>query len=50
MDLFKIKMGAVSEQSKLCAVVFDETSLKESVNYNVNKDELEGMEDFGHLG
>lgn len=49
-DVFKIKVQAMSEQSKLCAIVLDEISLKKCVNYDVRKDELEGMDDFGHLG
>ena len=40
----------MSDHSKLCAIVFDEISLKESVNYDVKNDELEGLENFGHLG
>jgi hypothetical protein len=34
----------------MCAIVLDEMSLKESVTYNVEKDHIEGYEDFGSLG
>ena len=50
MNLFKIKVAKMSDHSKLCAIVFDEISLKESVHYDVKNDELEGLEHFGHLG
>ena len=40
----------MSIHSRLCAIVIDEMSIKESVTYNVEKDEIEGFENFGLLG
>ena len=34
--------------SPLCVLAFDEMSLKEEVTYNVELDQVEGFEDFGH--
>lgn len=36
--------------ASLCSLVLDEMSIKERVVYNVEKDEVEGVEDFGSLG
>ena len=35
---------------KLCAIVMDEMSIKESIAYNAGRDEVEGFEDYGMLG
>lgn len=35
---------------KLCVLSFDEMSIKESLLYNAERDEIEGLEDFGHIG
>ena len=34
----------------MCAVVFDEITIKECVSYNKERDEIEGLEDFGLNG
>ena len=39
MNLFKIKVAKMPYHSKLCAIVFDEISLKESLNSDVKNDE-----------
>ena len=50
LETFKLRVKSMSEQSKLCAIVFDEMSLKENVNYDIHADQIEGLEDLGHLG
>ena len=37
-------------KSKVCAIILDEMSIKESVSYNSSRDEVEGFEDFGNIG
>ena len=46
----KIKSASMSERSKLCAVVFDEMTIKEYLEYNAGLDKVEGLEDLGDLG
>lgn len=38
------------QNSELCSVVFDEMVIKEAVEYNRERDEVEGLEDFGLSG
>ena len=45
-----MKQKVSSMKCKLCAVVMDEMSIKESLYYNVEKDSVEGFEDFGSQG
>ena len=47
---FGKKVSAMTEKWKLCAVVMDEMAIKETVMYNTEKDEIEGVEDLGHIG
>lgn len=50
LNTFKVKVNSMSPESKLCCIVFDEMSLKEGVSYNSERDEVEGLEDFGYIG
>lgn len=50
LEALKHKVSTMSAESKLCAVVMDEMSIKEALVYNVEKDEIEGFENFGTLG
>ena len=50
LDALQKKVASMPENSNLCAVVFDEMSIKEHVSYNVERDEVEGLEDFGQHG
>ena len=36
----------MSEKDKLCAVIFDEMAIKENLNYNTERDFVEGLEDL----
>ena len=49
LSAFKCKVQHMSEAEKLCVLVFDEVSLKTCINYNVEKDYIEGLEDFGEI-
>ena len=40
----------MSTHSKLCAILFDEMSIKERVSYDVSNDNVCGLEDFGTGG
>ena len=44
------KIQSMASGGNLCTLVFDEISLREGVNYDVKKDEVEGLEDFGMFG
>jgi hypothetical protein len=46
----KIKVAAMSDLDRYCAVVFDETAIKTDICYNSKTDAVEGLEDFGVLG
>ena len=37
-------------QEKVCAILFDEMAIKSSTKYNPTNDQVEGVEDYGHLG
>jgi glycosyltransferase involved in cell wall biosynthesis len=50
LQALKAKVAAMPKGSELCALVFDEVSIKESVTYNVERDLVEGLEDFGNFG
>ena len=50
LEAFKLKVQTMSEKDKLCAILFDEMSIKENVSYNFEKDEVEGLEDYGVTG
>ena len=49
LSAFKCKVDSFTAAEKLCVLIFDEVSLKKSVTYNVEKDYVEGLEDFGDL-
>lgn len=40
-------VAAMPLNSNICALIFDEIQLKEEVVYNKERDEVEGLEDFG---
>ena len=44
------KVKSLPASAKLCVLLLDEMSLKESMNYNPEKDYIEGLEDFGSHG
>lgn len=46
----KEKVGSMSEKQKLCALVFDEMSIKEHLSYNAQTDRIEGFENLGTFG
>ena len=46
----KIKVEAMPTSSLLCALTFDEMAIKERVIYGVERDEVEGLKDFGVYG
>ena len=43
----KEKLAVMPEGSHICALLFDEMAIKEQVQYNIERDEVEGFEDFG---
>ena len=45
-----IKTQSMKSDAKLCAIMMDEMSIKESIAYNAGRDEVEGFEDYGLLG
>ena len=49
IEAFRLKVNSMEEKNKLCVLLFDEMSLKQSLNYNVERDYIEGLEDFGDL-
>lgn len=50
LEAIKVKLRSLPADSNLCALVFDEMALKETVAYNPERDEVEGFEDFGSCG
>ena len=50
INLFKVKVKAMTFLERQCVLFFDEVSLKSGLKYNAQDDEVEGFEDFGHLG
>ena len=49
VQAFKLKVDQMTEVEKECCLVFDEIALKKQLNYNVEKDFIEGLEDFGEI-
>ena len=45
----KSKVESMRKEDKACAVIFDEMSLKEALNYDHSNDCIVGMENFGDL-
>ena len=43
------KVLSMSHKCKLCVTAMDETWIKESLTYGVERDEVEGYEEFGSL-
>lgn len=50
LEALKQKVATLPKDSTLCAIVMDEMTIKESLEYSVEKDEVEGFENFGPLG
>jgi len=50
LEALKSKVEGMPAGSELCALVFDEMTIKETVVYNAERDEIEGLEDYGMLG
>ena len=48
LNILQKKMDTLEDQQKLCIVTLDEMSLKSSLKYQSNSDELVGLEDYGH--
>jgi len=46
LDIFKIKVNVMADQSKLCYVVFDELAIKDNVTNNPGHDEVEDCGDI----
>ena len=47
LEAFKVKVAQVEPNDRLRVLVFDEISLKCALHYNVERDNVEGPEDFG---
>ena len=47
LQAFETKVMNMSEAEKQCVLIFDEMSLKQNLTYNVEKDYIEGLQDFG---
>jgi hypothetical protein len=50
LEALKHKVQAMSPNAALCTVVFDEMSIKETLSYNPQTDDVDGLEDFGTCG
>jgi len=50
LKALQTKISSMPANSELCCVTFDEMALKEAVEYNEEKDYVEGVEDFGSNG
>ena len=50
LSVFKQKVDKMAEKDRVCALVFDEMSLKEAVTYDRTRDVVEGYEDLGSCG
>ena len=49
-EILQRKAKTMSERDKVCVLTLDEMSLKSGLYYDLQKDIIEGMEDFGSLG
>nr|KAG5706296.1 hypothetical protein BaRGS_026078 [Batillaria attramentaria] len=47
IEALRKKVACMPATAKVCSVVLDEMTIKESVTYNKEMDYVEGMEDFG---
>ena len=50
LSALRIKAEGMESDTKLCSLVMDEMAIKERIQYNAGRDEVEGFEDFGLLG
>lgn len=50
LSALKLKVESMSERAKYCTLVFDEVSIKEWLQYDISRDRIAGMEDFGGTG
>jgi len=51
LDIVKIKVNLMADQSKLCCAIFDELAIKETnMSYNLEHDEVKGLNDFRDVG
>ena len=50
LKALETKVSSMPANSELCCVIVDEMALKEAVEYNQEKDYVEGLEDFGVNG
>ena len=50
ISALQINTQGMKSDAKLCAIVMDEMSIKESIAYNAGRDEVEGFEDYGTSG
>lgn len=48
LEALQKKVTAMPAGGEICAVVFDEMTIKEGLSYNVEEDNVEGLEDFGN--
>ena len=47
LNIIKRKVDSMSEMDKLCTLCMDEISLKTNLYYDISKDKIVGLEDFG---
>ena len=47
LNIIKRKFDNMSESEKLCTLCMDEISLKTNLHYDISKDIIVGLEDFG---
>ena len=50
LGCLKIKSSSMSDESKLCVILFDEMSLKEYLTYIASLDKIDGLEDLAYIG
>lgn len=48
LNIIKKKVDNMNEQEKLCTLCMDEVSLKTNLYYDITKDRIIGLEDFGN--
>ena len=47
LNIIKKKVASMNEQEKLCTLCMDEISLKQHLYYDISRDKITGLEDFG---
>ena len=50
LQALSLKVHSLPANHALCALIFDELSIKEMVSYDKERDRVEGLEDFGDHG